>query len=86
MSTGESDESEDDQPKEEDEPLVPEPERDAALEEAYKLEKEDAGSDEDVSDDDDEDDENATGLDGVELTKDQRRELEVSLCFRTLRF
>lgn len=61
------------------EPDVPEPERDAALEEAYKLEKEDADSDEEVSEDDDDDDADAGETDGVELTKEQKRELEVSV-------
>lgn len=64
-------------------PDVPEPERDAALEEAYKMEKEDAGSDEEQSDDDDDDDADDAdvGIDGAELTKEQKRELEVSIYF-----
>lgn len=67
------DSDDDDQPKEDDEPDVPEPERDAALEEAYKLEKEDADSDEVDSDDDDE----VKPI--VELSKEEKREAEVSV-------
>lgn len=83
MCAEQSDEESDaEQPQEEIEPDVPEPERDAALEEAYKLEKEDADSDEEVSDDDDDEDDeenNEAGeTAGVELTKEQKRELEVS--------
>lgn len=58
------------------EPAVPEPARDAQLEEAYKLEKEDAGSDEVDSDDDDDEQQNG---EVVELTKEQKREAEVFL-------
>lgn len=70
-----SDESEDedvDKTQEKDEPLVPEPERDAQLEEAFKLEMEDADSDEDQSIDDDEE---AVDID-ENLTKEQKREQE----------
>lgn len=62
----------------EEEPSVPEPERDAALEEAYKLEKEDAGSDEEDSDDDDDEDEaDVNGVAKEPLSKEQKREAEV---------
>lgn len=66
----------------EEEPAVPEPARDAQLEEAYKLEKEDAGSDE-VDSDDDDDEEQQNG-EAVELTKEQKREAEVIIKSQSL--
>lgn len=82
QSDDDSNDEADDKEKDEEVPVIPEPARDAQLEEAYKLEKEDAGSDEVDSDDNDDDYQENGEI--TELTKTQKREAAVYIsksCF-----